>query len=91
MKCNMYILTDLQSCYDRQLPNVGSIAEELVGRNHNAMKFFTSIMPNFQHHANMAYGISDGFHRSHIELADTGQGNKLLRNMCRDVLCLFIK
>ena len=42
--CN---LTDLQSCYDRQLANVGSIVEESVGRNREAMLLFMKIISEY--------------------------------------------
>ena len=39
-KHTIYTMTDLQSCYDRQLHNVGSIIEESTGRNRKAMILF---------------------------------------------------
>ena len=39
--CN---LTDLQSYYNRQLANIGSIAEESIGRNRNAVTLFAKII-----------------------------------------------
>ena len=33
LKPIIYNLTDLKSCYNRKLPNIGGIVEELVGRN----------------------------------------------------------
>ena len=45
MKKNIYNLTDLKSCYDRQLPKLGSIIEESAGRNRNAMMLFAKTMP----------------------------------------------
>ena len=33
IKHDVYTLADLQSCYEWQLPNVGSIIEESAGRN----------------------------------------------------------
>jgi len=37
MKTTIYNLTDLKSCYDRQLTNFGSIIKELAGRNRKAI------------------------------------------------------
>ena len=41
--CN---ITDLQSAHDRQLPDVGGILEESVGRDINGMELITKIIPN---------------------------------------------
>ena len=87
--CN---LTDLQSCYDRQLANVRSIVEESAGRNREAMILFTKIMPIFNHYMCTGFGISNAPYGGRQEqLAGTGQGNKFSVDMCRDVSCLIIK
>ena len=91
MKHTIYTIMNLQSCYDRQLPNVGSIVEELVGCNRNAMKLYTKIMPKLEHYVSTGYGISDGFYGGNTELANTGQGNKFSGNMYWDISCLIIK
>ena len=44
-----------------------------------------------QRHVSTAYGISDRFYGGEIELAGTGQGNKLSGDICRDISCLIIK
>ena len=48
LSCKLTIcnLTDLQSCYDRQLANIGGMIEELVGRDREAMKLITKVIPN---------------------------------------------
>ena len=43
----IYTLTDLQLCYDRQLPNLGSIIQESIGYNRNAMELFTKLIPRW--------------------------------------------
>ena len=55
---------------------MGSITEELVGRNCNTMRLFMKIIPKLEHHINTACGFSKGFYSNNIELAGTGQGNK---------------
>ena len=40
----IYTLTDLQSYYDRQLPNLGSIIQESTGRNRNVIELFTKLI-----------------------------------------------
>ena len=92
MKPTIYNFTDLQSCYDRQLANVGSIVEESVGRNRSAMKLYTKIMPRFKHFISTGYGVSTDFYGGNeMVLAGTGQGNKFSGDMCRDVSCIIIK
>ena len=81
-KCTIHAMTDLQSCYDRQLPNVGSIVKESVGHNRNAIILCTKIMPFFEHHASAGFGISDDFYGELEKLARTGQGNKFSGDMC---------
>ena len=92
IKPTIYALTDLQSCYDRQLPNIGSIVEEVVGRNRYAMKLYTKLMPNFRHYVSTAFGVSTDFYGGEDEnLTRTRQDNKFSRDICRDVSCLIIK
>ena len=82
-KQTVYNFTDLQSCYDRQLVNIRSIVEELVGRNRSAMKLFTKLMPNFQRHVSTGHRVSSNFHGGEEEkLEGTGQGNKFSGDMC---------
>ena len=47
MKHNICTLTNLQSCYDRQLPFVGSIVKESVGRNRNTTRLYAKIISKF--------------------------------------------
>ena len=58
MEVTVYNLTNLKSCYDRQLANVGSIVEESIGRNRKAIMLFTKIMPIFNHYICTGFGIS---------------------------------
>ena len=41
---NMRNLIDFKSCYDRKLPNLGSIFEELAGRNKDTILLFAKII-----------------------------------------------
>jgi len=92
MKPSIYNFTDLKSCYDRQLANVGSIVEESVGRNRAAMKLYTKIMPKFKRYISTGYGISEQYYGGEEDqLAGTGQGNKFSGDMCRDISCIIIK
>jgi len=87
--CNF---TDLKACYDRQLSKIGGIVEELTGRNRKAMILFTKIMSYFKHFVKTGYGILNDWYGGRTNnLAGTGQGNKFLGNMCRDISYLIIK
>ena len=59
MKVTVYNLTNLKSCYNRQLANVGSMVEESVGRNRKAMMLFTKIIPIFKYYIYTGFGISN--------------------------------
>jgi len=45
-KETIYTLIDLQSCYDRQLANIGGIIEKSIGRDCAAFKLITKVIPN---------------------------------------------
>ena len=91
MKCTVHALTDLQSCYDRQLPNIGSIVEESAGRNRREMQLCAKIMLYFQNHVSTGCGVSEKYYGGENKLAGTGQGNKFSGDMCRDISCLIIR
>jgi len=75
-KLTIYHLTDLQSCYNRQLANIGGIVEESVGRDRQAIKLITKVIPNWEHHLSTAFGISKKYYGGEQRhLAGTGQGN----------------
>ena len=92
MKKTAHNFTNLKSYYDCQLPNIGSIVEESVGRNRAAMKLLTKIMLCFKHCASTGYGISQQYYGGEeYKLAGTGQGNKFSGNMCREVSCAIMR
>ena len=45
MKHTIYNSMNLQSYYNRQLPNIRSIIEESVGHNRQVVKLFTKVIP----------------------------------------------
>ena len=61
-KLTIYHLADLQSCYDRQLANIGGILEESVRRNRKAMKLITKVIPNQMHYLSTVFGISENYY-----------------------------
>jgi len=88
----IYHLTDLKSCYDRQLINIGGLLEESLGRDRNVMKMLTNLIPRWKHYVSTAHGISKRYYGgSENELAGTGQGNKFSGDLCRDTSCMIIK
>ena len=83
---------DLQSSYDRKLANIGSVLEEAVARNRQAMKLCTKIMPKFKRCASAGHGVSKSCHGGNEEaMAGTGQGNKFSGGVCRDASCLMTR
>ena len=87
--CN---ITDLQSSYDRQLPDIGGILEESVGHDRNGIKLITKVMANWEHYIITGHGISEKHYgREQMKLAVTGEGNKFSEDMCRDTSCLIIR
>ena len=88
----MHYLTDLKSCYDRQLVNIGGLIEESIGRDRHAMQLTQKITPRWKHYVSTAFGVSEEcYGGEENELAGTGQGNKFSGEVCRDTSCLIIK
>ena len=80
---SIHNLTNLQSYYNRQLVNIGSIIKESVGKNKKAMKLFIKTMPVWYYYICTGYCISNVYYRGqNTPQAGTGQGNKFLGNMC---------
>ena len=78
-------MTDIRSCYNRQLLNIGRIIEELVSKNRQVMKLFRKVMLLCYYYICIGYGISAIYYRGIIQqLARTRQGNKFSGNMYRN-------
>ena len=91
-KLTIYHLTDLQSCYDRQLANIGRNVEESIGRDRQAIKLITKVIPNWEYHLSTAFGISEKYYGGEQRhLAGTGQGNQFSGDVCCDISCLIMK
>ena len=85
-------LTDLKSCYDWQLANIGGSIEESIGRDQDVMKMLTKLMQRWKHCVSAACGISEEYHgENECKLAGTGQRNKFTGDVCRDASCIIIK
>ena len=88
----IYHLTDLQSCYDRQLVNIGGMVEESAGRSRKVIQLITKVIPNWQHFISTNFGISSEYYGGqNNKLAGTGQGNRFSGDVCRDTSCLIMK
>ena len=55
----MHNVSDLEACYDRQLPNIGCMVEESVGVEREPAKLFAKLLPVMNHHTCTSYGISE--------------------------------
>ena len=76
-------MTDLKACYDRQLANIGSIVEELVGIDRKIAQLIAKVILVFEHHVCTSYRISVQFYGGQFDpLVGTGQGNVFLGNVC---------
>ena len=91
-KKTMCTITDMQSCYDRQLAEIGGILEESVGRDRAVMKLISKVIPKWRHYICTGFGISDFYYGGENDpLAGTGQGNRFSGDVCRDSSCLIIR
>ena len=63
-KTMMHNLSDLEACYDRQLPNIGCLVQESVGVEREPAKLFAKILPIMNHHICTSYGISKEYYGS---------------------------
>ena len=85
-------MTDLEACYDRQLPNTCSIVQESVGTDRREIKLIIKTIRNFRHYLCTNFGISQNYYGGELDnLAGTGQGNTISGNHCRDVSCIIIR
>ena len=57
--------------------------KEALGKDRQAMKLFTKVMPVFKHYLCTLYGISKNYYRKSInKLIETGQGNRFSGDIC---------
>ena len=54
----MHNISDLEVCYDRQLPNIGYLVEELVRVEREPAILFAKILPVMEYHICTSYRIS---------------------------------
>ena len=81
----IYLLSDLEACYDRQIPSLGGIVEEALGVNRNAIKVICNTVSQFKHFICTGFGISkESYGGPEEQLTGTRQGNMLSGAVCRD-------
>ena len=76
-------MTDLKSCYDYQLSQMGSIIEESIGVKRKLIKLIAKLLLVMKHHIYTVYGASKKYYSGkQDEVAGTGQGYMVLGNNC---------
>ena len=48
-------ISDLEACYDIQLPNIGGAFEESMRVNREVIKLFTKVLPRCKHFRNISW------------------------------------
>ena len=85
-------MSDLEVCYDRQLPNIGGTIQVSVVTNRKEMTLITKVLPRCKHHVKKTYGTSkESYGGTNTLLGGTGKGNVFPGNVCRDVSCFIFK
>ena len=88
----IHIITNLESCYNRQLSEIASIVEESIRIDRLGIKLIAKILPRFEHHICTSFGISEQCYGRKIKrLGGIGQGNQFSGNYSRDSLYLIIR
>ena len=89
---SIYNLIDLQSCYNRQLPNFTSIIKESIDIQREPIKLFIIVLLVFKHFIYTRYSLSFKFYGDQEDpVGETGQGIKLLGDLCHNKSCLIVK
>ena len=82
-------MTDLQSCYDYKLANIGRMIEESVGHGYEVnSQGNTKIEAPCKHRVRHKFRF---LQRKGMPIRRTGQGNRFSGDMCRDISCLMLK
>ena len=62
-KCNgektVHLISDLEACYDWQLPTLGGMVEEALGVDRKAIKVFSKMIESLRHKVCTSFGISE--------------------------------
>ena len=57
-----HTISDLESCYDRQLPNLEVIFKELIRFNRNSIRLITKVLPRIDHSISTWNGLNKEWH-----------------------------
>lgn len=88
----VHTISDLEVCYDRQMPNYACMVGESIGVERSPCILFSKLIPRFTHYLCASFGISSiTYGGDHDLLGGTGQGNVLSGNACRDQSCIIFK
>jgi len=91
-KPTVYVITDLEACYDWQLSNICGIVEGSLGISRKRIKLIAKVMPVLKHRICTRFGISSILYGSPSQqIAGTGQGNRFLGDRSRDTSYYIIK
>ena len=76
-KCNgkqtIHLISDLEACYDQQLPTLGGMVEEVLGVDRRAIKVFSKTIESLRHRVCTSFGVSDKSYRGRgFSLVGTG-------------------
>jgi len=55
-------MTNLEACYDRQLPLIRSIVQESVGVERQIIQLISKVIPRFEHYTCTSYRISSQYY-----------------------------
>ena len=84
--------TDLKSCYDRQLAQIGSIIEEAIRIERKLIKLITKLLLVIKHHICTAYRVSNQYYSGkNDKVVGIGQGYVVSSNVCQDSSGFTIK
>ena len=85
-------MSDLEACYDRQLPNTAFMVEESTGANREEIKLVPKALPCCKIFLETSHGVrKDCYGGINELLGGTGQDNVFLGSLCRDVSCFTFK
>ena len=72
-KETVHTISDLKACYNRYLPNLGGLVEELVGILRKVAKMLMKSINKFEHYLYTSYGISNEYYGGELyDLLSTG-------------------
>ena len=89
---NVHTMSDLEACYDVQIPELCGLVEEQIGVNRKLINLLTKALPRFEHNAGMVNGVSVDEHSGkHYLLGGIEQGNIFSGVACLDGSCIIFR